>query len=70
MEADPGHFLDRDIAPFIFSQASNVAEGELLRGVVLRQVPGAGTEGMEELHHDELVVGGFLGIERIVGKTC
>jgi hypothetical protein len=34
MEADPSHFINRDIALFIFSHASHIAEGKLLREVV------------------------------------
>lgn len=56
---------DADVAPFVATKAGYIPEGLFVVGIVLGQVPRTGTEGVEELHHNQLVLNGFLAVDRI-----
>lgn len=63
-EHQAGHFADAEVAPLVAAKTCHIAEGLFVFRVVLGQVPRTRAEGIEELHHDELVFDGLLAVDR------
>lgn len=58
-------FVYVDVAPFVLGEAGDVAEGKVSIRIVLRDIPRAGSIGVEEFRDDEGVGVFRLGIERV-----
>lgn len=68
-EREAGHLSDAEVAPLVATKPGHVPEGLLFFGVVFGQIPCTGTEGVEELHYDELLLRRLLTVDRPRGHA-